>query len=83
MMSLPTLPCVIRWPGAIKPGTVDNNIYSHEDMMPTLLAAAGVPDVKEKLLTGYKAGNKTFKVHLDGYNMLPFWKGDEKEDPRK
>jgi arylsulfatase len=77
------VPCAIRWPGAIKPGTVDNNIYSHEDMMPTLLAAAGVPDVKEKLLTGYKAGDKTFKVHLDGYNMLPFWKGDEKQDPRK
>jgi arylsulfatase len=77
------VPCVIRWPGVIKPGTIDNNIYSHEDMMPTLLAAAGIPDIKEKLLTGYKAGNKTFKVHLDGYNMLPFFKGDVKEDPRK
>jgi arylsulfatase A-like enzyme len=77
------VPCVIRWPGVIKPGTIDNNIYSHEDMMPTLLAAAGVPDVKEKLLTGYKAGDKTFKAHLDGYNMMPLWKGDVKEDPRK
>ncbi|MDH4092583.1 MAG: arylsulfatase [Cyclobacteriaceae bacterium] len=76
------VPCVIRWPGVIKPGTIDNNIYSHEDMMPTLLAAAGVPDVKEKLLTGYKAGDKTFKVHLDGYNLLPLWKGDTKDDPR-
>ncbi len=76
-------PCVIRWPGVIKPGTIDNNIYSHEDMMPTLLAAAGVPDVKEKLLKGYSAAGKTFKVHLDGYNLLPFWKGETKEAPRK
>jgi arylsulfatase len=77
------VPCVIRWPGVIKPGTVDNNIYSHEDMLPTLLAAAGIPDVKEKLLNGYQAGSKNYKVHLDGYNMLPFWKGEAKEDPRK
>ncbi len=77
------VPCVIRWPGTIKPGIVDNNIYSHEDMMPTILAAAGVSEVKEKLLTGYKAGNKNFKAHLDGYNMMPFWKGEIKEDPRK
>ena len=77
------VPCVIRFPGVIKPGTIDNNIYSHEDMMPTLLAAAGVPDVKEKLLKGYQAGDKNFKVHLDGYNMLPLWKGEVKEAPRK
>jgi arylsulfatase A-like enzyme len=76
------VPCVIRWPGVIKPGTIDNNIYSHEDMMPTLLAAAGVPDVKEKLLTGYQAGDKNFKVHLDGYNQLPLWKGEVTEAPR-
>ncbi len=77
------VPCVIRWPGVIKPGTIDNNIYSHEDMMPTLLAAAGVPDVKEKLLTGYTAGNKNFKVHLDGYNLMPLWSGEITENPRK
>jgi arylsulfatase len=77
------VPCVIRWPGVIEPGTISNDIYSHEDMLPTLLAAAGVPDVKEKLLTGYQAGDKNFKVHLDGYNMMPFWKGDVKEAPRK
>jgi len=77
------VPCVIRWPGVVKPGTIDNNIYSHEDMMPTLLAAAGVPDVKEKLLKGYQAGDKNFKVHLDGYNQLPFWKGDVKGATRK
>ncbi len=76
------VPCVIRWPGVIKPGTIDNNIYSHEDMMPTLLAAAGIPDIKEKLLAGYQVGDKNFKVHLDGYNMMPLWKGDVNEDPR-
>ena len=77
------VPCAIRWPGTIKPGTIDNNIYSHEDMMPTLLAAAGVPDVKEKLLTGYEADGKNFKVHLDGFNMMPFFKGEVAESPRK
>jgi arylsulfatase len=77
------VPSMIKWPGIIEPGTVDNNIYSHEDMMPTLLAAAGVPDVKEKLLTGYQSGDKNFKVHLDGYNMMPFWKGEVDKNPRR
>ncbi len=77
------VPCVIRWPGVIKPGTIYNDIFSHEDMLPTLVAAAGVPDVKEKLLKGYKVGKKTFKVHLDGYNMMPYFKGEVKESPRK
>ena len=63
---------MVSWPGHIPAGTVSNDIISHLDWMPTLLAAAGVPDVKEKLLTGYTVGNKTFKVHLDGYNMLAF-----------
>src|SRR6186713_982190 len=63
------VPCAIRWPGVIKPGTVNNDIFAHEDMLPTLLVAAGAPDVKEKLLKGMKVGNKTFKVHLDGYNL--------------
>jgi arylsulfatase len=63
------VPCVIRWPGVIKPGTVLNDIFAHEDMLPTLLAAAGVPDVKDQLLKGMKVGDKTFKVHLDGYNI--------------
>jgi arylsulfatase len=74
-------PCVIRWPGVIKPGTINNNIHSHEDMMPTLLAAAGVPNVKEKLLTGYSSAGKTFKAHLDGYNMMDSWKNGT-ESPR-
>ena len=63
------VPTSIRWPGVIKPGTVLNDIFAHEDMLPTLLAAAGVPDVKEQLLKGMKVGNKTFKVHLDGYDI--------------
>ena len=63
------VPCAIRWPGVIKPGTVLNDIFAHEDMLPTLLAAAGDPDVKERLLQGAKVGAKTFKVHLDGYNL--------------
>jgi arylsulfatase len=63
------VPTAIRWPGVIKPGTVNNDIFSHEDMLPTLMAAAGVPDVKEQLLKGMKVGDKTFKVHLDGYNI--------------
>jgi len=77
------VPCVIRWPGVIEPGTISNEIHSHEDMLPTLLAAAGVPDIKEKLLKGYQAGDKNFKVHLDGYNMMPYWKGEVEESPRK
>jgi arylsulfatase len=64
------VPTIIKWPGVIEPGTVNNNIYSHEDMLPTLMAAAGVPDVKEQLLKGKKVGDKTYKVHLDGYNIM-------------
>ena len=63
------VPCAIRWPGTIKPGTIHNDIFSHEDMIPTLMAAAGDAAVKEKLLKGMKVGDKTFKVHLDGYNI--------------
>jgi arylsulfatase len=63
------VPCAIRWPGVIQPGTVLNDIFAHEDMLPTLLAAAGVPNVKDQLLKGMKVGAKTFKVHLDGYNI--------------
>jgi arylsulfatase len=76
------VPCVIKWPGVIKPGTVINNIGSHEDLLPTLLAAAGEPDVKEKLLQGHRANGRDFKVHLDGYNLLPALKG-EAEWPRR
>jgi arylsulfatase A-like enzyme len=69
------VPCVARWPGIIKPGTIINDIVSHEDWMPTFLAAAGVPDVKDQLLKGYKAGDKTFKVHLDAYDMTNLLSG--------
>ena len=74
---------MVSWPGHIKPNSVSNGIISHLDWMPTLLAAAGEPNIKEKLLTGYKAGDKTFKVHLDGYNMLPYLTGADSKDPRK
>jgi len=77
------VPCAIRWPGVIKPGTVSNELFSHSDMLPTLAAAAGDPNVVEELKKGYRSGKKTFKVHIDGYNLLPFLKGEVKEDPRK
>jgi arylsulfatase A-like enzyme len=77
------VPCAIRWPGHIKPGTVSNEMFSHTDMLPTLAAVAGEPDIVAKLKKGYKSGNKTFKVHIDGYNLLPFVKGEVKENPRK
>jgi arylsulfatase A-like enzyme len=77
------VPCAIRWPGVIKAGTVSNEVFSHTDMLPTLVAAAGEPDVVEKLKKGYKAGSKTFKVCIDGYNLVPFLKGEVKENPRK
>jgi arylsulfatase len=77
------VPCAIRWPGVIEPGTVSNDLFSHTDMLPTLLAAAGEPDIVEKLKQGHTAGSKTFKVHIDGYNLLPFLKGDVKENPRQ
>jgi len=77
------VPCAIRWPGVIKAGTVSNEVFSHTDMLPTLAAAGGEPNAVEKLKKGYKSGNKTFKVHIDGYNLLPFLKGEVKENPRK
>ncbi|MGH7724333.1 MAG: arylsulfatase [Candidatus Eiseniibacteriota bacterium] len=77
------VPCAIRWPGVLKPGTVSNEIFTHQDMLPTLAAAGGDPDIVAKLKKGLKLGNKTFKVHIDGYNLLPFFKGEVKEDPRK
>ncbi len=77
------VPTMIKWPGVIEPGTVHNEIFSHEDMLPTLLAAAGEPDVKEKLLEGHSAIGRDYRVHLDGYNILPFLKGEVDESPRK
>ncbi|MBF5043117.1 arylsulfatase [Aggregicoccus sp. 17bor-14] len=76
------VPCAIRWPGKIDAGTVSNEIFSHTDMLPTLLAAAGEPDIVEKLKKGHKAGKKTFRVHIDGFNLLPHLTGEE-DNPRK
>jgi arylsulfatase A-like enzyme len=76
------VPAFLRWPARIKAGTVLNGIVSLQDMLPTFLAAAGEPDVKEKLLEGHTIGSKTFKVHLDGFNMLPYLSGEVKESPR-
>jgi len=76
------VPAVIRWPGVIKPGTVINEVAAHEDMLPTLLAAAGDTTVTADLLKGQKVGDITYKVHLDGYNLLPCLKG-QGEWPRK
>jgi arylsulfatase len=76
------VPTVIRWPGVIKPGTIINDIAAHEDMIPTLLAAAGDTTVKEDLLKGKTIGAMSYKVHLDGYNLIPALKG-EAEWPRK
>jgi arylsulfatase len=69
------VPGLVRWPGVIKPGTVINDIVAHEDWVPTLLAAAGDPDVKDKLTKGFEADGKTFKVHLDGYNQTDLLSG--------
>ena len=77
------VPMVIRWPGVIKPGSIYNDVFAHEDLIPTFAAAAGEPDLVEKVKKGYQAGSKTFKVHLDGYNLIPFFKGETKESPRK
>ncbi|WP_145063943.1 arylsulfatase [Adhaeretor mobilis] len=77
------VPCVIRWPGVIKPGTVINDICAHEDMLPTLLAAAGDTTVKEDLLKGRQAIGRNYKVHLDGENLMPFLKGEEEVSPRE
>jgi len=69
------VPCLIRWPGVIKPGMIINNIGAHEDMMPTIMAAVGDPNIKEDLLKGKTVGDMTYKVHLDGYNLMPAFQG--------
>ena len=70
------VPTVIRWPGVIKPGTVVNEVVAHEDMLPTLLAAAGNGDVTQQLLKGASVGGRNYKVHLDGYDLGPALRGD-------
>jgi arylsulfatase len=77
------VPTLIRWPGVIRPGTIYNEVFSHYDLIPTFCAAGGEPDVVAKCLKGHQANGKTFKVHLDGYNLMPFFSGSAKEGPRR
>jgi arylsulfatase len=77
------VPCVMRWPGVIEPGRVINDICSLQDFIPTFAAAAGEPDLVAKVKKGYAACGKTFKVHLDGFNLMPFLKDEVKESPRE
>jgi len=77
------VPAFVRWPGKIKAGSVTNGIFHHMDWLPTMAAIAGEPNVKEKLLTGYEADGKTYKVHLDGYNQLPLLTGETDESARQ
>ena len=76
------VPEVIRWPGRIPAGVVSNEIISHHDWLPTFLAAAGDPDVVEKLKAGHQIGRTTYKVHIDGYNLLPYLTGEAGSCPR-
>lgn len=76
------VPAFVRWPGKFKAGTVLNGIVTHQDWLATFLTAAGEPDIKEKLLKGHKVGDKTFKCHIDGYNLLPYLTGEVQESPR-
>ena len=76
------VPTLVRWPGVIKAGTKNNDIISQEDWLPTLMAAIGEPDIVDKLKKGHTANGKQWKVHLDGYNFLPRFKGEVKEGPR-
>jgi len=77
------VPLVVRWPGVINPGTLVNDIISHEDWLPTLLAAAGQPAIKESLVKGTTVAGANYKVHLDGYNLMPYFKGETTQWPRR
>jgi arylsulfatase len=76
------VPCMVRWPGHIKPGSVSNEIIAHHDWLPTLLAIAGDEQVTDKLLKGYKVGDMNYKIHLDGYNLVPYMTGQTNKGPR-
>ncbi|MBR0916034.1 arylsulfatase [Bradyrhizobium japonicum] len=76
------IPAILRWPGRIKAGQVSNEIVAHHDMLPTMLAAAGDAQVSDKLRTGYKVGDLTYKVHLDGFNLVPYLTGQVDKCPR-
>src|SRR5262249_40991307 len=77
------VPCIVRWPSKIKPGSVSNQIIGHHDWLPTILAMAGDADIKEKLLKGHTIGDRTYKVHLDGYNLVPYLTGQVDKSPRE
>ena len=76
------VPQLIRWPGRVAAGTVSNEIISHLDWLPTLLSAAGAPGVRDALLRGHEADGRTFRVHLDGYDFLPYLTGEAEGGPR-
>lgn len=77
------VPCMVRWPGKIKPGTISNQIVGHHDWLPTFLAMAGDPNVKEKLSKSHAVGDMTYKVHLDGDNLVPYLTGQAEKSPRE
>ena len=77
------VPLLVRWPGKIKAGSISNEIVQHHDWLPTFLAMAGDPNIVEECKKGHKAAGKTFKIHLDGYNLLPYLTGKEKKSPRQ
>jgi arylsulfatase len=77
------VPAMFRWPGKIKPGQVSNEMVAHLDLLPTLLAVAGDAEMKSKLLNGYKVGDMTYKVHLDGDNLVPYLTGQAAKSPRE
>ncbi len=77
------MPCMVRFPGKIAAGIGLERDHQPQDWFPTILAIAGEPDIAEKLKKGHKIGKKTFKVHLDGYNLLPHLTGKEPKSPRK
>jgi arylsulfatase len=76
------VPAIVRWPGKVKPGVVSNEIVGHHDWLPTILAMAGDADVTEKLRKGHTIGDMTYKVHLDGYNLVPYLTGEAAKSPR-
>jgi arylsulfatase len=75
------VPTLIRWPGTIKPGTVYSQMFCHEDFLPTFAAAAGEANVVEKMRTGYRIGERDYKVHLDGHDLGPFLRGETSDAP--
>jgi arylsulfatase A-like enzyme len=77
------VPAMIRWPGRIKPGSVSNDIFGSHDWFPTLLAAAGDPSVKDRLLNGWTIGERSYRVHLDGYNQLAYLTGQQDHSERR